>query len=132
MIFQVEVFWVVTPCSVVVGYQRFRGSCCRHLHGPLERWYPTTTLHGFTTQKTSTLNITSVKASKLVMLLALHYLERLPSLFCCAGNFGKIWSVCGQHEFQYIASGMYKYAYNYIYNFIRVFFCILNTINLYW
>jgi hypothetical protein len=22
---QVEVFWVVTPCSVVVGYQRFRG-----------------------------------------------------------------------------------------------------------
>jgi len=28
--FQV-VFWVVTPCSVVVGYQRFRGSCCLHL-----------------------------------------------------------------------------------------------------
>jgi hypothetical protein len=24
-IFQVEVFWLVTPCSVVVGYQRFRG-----------------------------------------------------------------------------------------------------------
>jgi hypothetical protein len=23
---QVEVFWVVTPCSVVVGYQRLRGS----------------------------------------------------------------------------------------------------------
>jgi hypothetical protein len=22
---QVEVFWIVTPCSVVVGYQRFRG-----------------------------------------------------------------------------------------------------------
>jgi hypothetical protein len=28
---QVEVFWVVTPCSVVVGYQRFRGPCCLHL-----------------------------------------------------------------------------------------------------
>jgi hypothetical protein len=28
MMFQVEVYWVVTPCSVVVGYQRFRGPCC--------------------------------------------------------------------------------------------------------
>jgi hypothetical protein len=25
---QVEVFCIVTPCSVVVGYQRFRGPCC--------------------------------------------------------------------------------------------------------
>jgi len=24
---QVEVFWVVTSCSVVVGYQRFRDPC---------------------------------------------------------------------------------------------------------
>jgi hypothetical protein len=24
-VFQVEVFWFVTPCRVVVGYQRFRG-----------------------------------------------------------------------------------------------------------
>jgi hypothetical protein len=31
--FQVEVFWVVTSCSVVVGYQRFRGPCCLHLQG---------------------------------------------------------------------------------------------------
>jgi len=22
---------IVTPCSVVVGYQRFRGPCCLHL-----------------------------------------------------------------------------------------------------
>jgi hypothetical protein len=28
---QVEVFWVVTPCSAVVGYQRFRSPCCIHL-----------------------------------------------------------------------------------------------------
>jgi hypothetical protein len=33
-------------------------------HGPLKRWYPTTTLHGVTTQKTSTSNSTTVKASK--------------------------------------------------------------------
>jgi len=26
-----EVFWVVSPCSVVVGYQRFRGPYCLHL-----------------------------------------------------------------------------------------------------
>jgi hypothetical protein len=38
----VEVFWVVTPCSVVVRYQRFGV------------WYPITTLNGVTTQKTST------------------------------------------------------------------------------
>jgi hypothetical protein len=31
--FQVEVFWVVTPCSVVVGYQRFGVPCCLHLQG---------------------------------------------------------------------------------------------------
>jgi hypothetical protein len=32
-LFQVEVFWVVTPCSVLVGYQRFRVPCCLHLQG---------------------------------------------------------------------------------------------------
>jgi hypothetical protein len=33
----VEVFWVVTPCSDVVGYQRFGGTCCLHLQGPKTR-----------------------------------------------------------------------------------------------
>jgi len=28
-----EIFWFVTPCSVVVKYQRFRGPYCPHLHG---------------------------------------------------------------------------------------------------
>jgi len=28
---QVEVFWIVKPCNVVVGYQRFGGPCCLHL-----------------------------------------------------------------------------------------------------
>jgi hypothetical protein len=30
---QVVVFGVVTPCSDVVGYQRFGGPCCVHLQG---------------------------------------------------------------------------------------------------
>jgi hypothetical protein len=30
--FQVEVVWVVTPCSVVVGYHRFRGPRCLYLY----------------------------------------------------------------------------------------------------
>jgi hypothetical protein len=38
---QVEVFWIVTPCIVVLGYQRFIGPRCRnvcilphHYHNP--------------------------------------------------------------------------------------------------
>jgi hypothetical protein len=72
VMFQVEIFCVVTSCIIVVGYQRFRGPCCLHFsmnlwnfgilpqhytasqprrwmqHGSLKRWYSTTTLHGFT------------------------------------------------------------------------------------
>jgi hypothetical protein len=29
---QVTVFWIVTPCSDVIGYRRFGGSFCLHLH----------------------------------------------------------------------------------------------------
>jgi len=28
VMFQVEVFWIVTPCSAVAGYQSVRGPCC--------------------------------------------------------------------------------------------------------
>jgi hypothetical protein len=31
--FQVDVFWIVMACSVVVGYQHFRGPRCFHLQG---------------------------------------------------------------------------------------------------
>jgi hypothetical protein len=31
LMLQVEVFCVMTPCSVVVGYQRFVGPFCLHL-----------------------------------------------------------------------------------------------------
>jgi hypothetical protein len=30
---QVEVFWVLTPRTVVVRHQRFRSPCCIHFHG---------------------------------------------------------------------------------------------------
>jgi hypothetical protein len=33
---QINVFWVVTPCSVVVGYQGFGGPCCLHIHFTLK------------------------------------------------------------------------------------------------
>jgi hypothetical protein len=29
----VAVFWVVTPCSDVIRYERFGGPCCLHLQG---------------------------------------------------------------------------------------------------
>jgi len=56
---QVEAFWIVTPCAVVVGYQSFGGLCYLHLQGqhvPPKRWYPSTTLYGATTQKTKNFN----------------------------------------------------------------------------
>jgi hypothetical protein len=33
---QVVVFWVVSPCSVVVGYKRFGWPCCPLFHFPLK------------------------------------------------------------------------------------------------
>jgi len=32
---QVVIFWVVTPCNDVVGYQRFGGPCCLHLQNTI-------------------------------------------------------------------------------------------------
>jgi len=73
LLVQVEVFWVMSPCSVAVVYQRFGGSYCLTLHteaawrqlGPPSSWwrwrqqgpskhrYPTATERGVTTQRTS-------------------------------------------------------------------------------
>jgi len=36
---QVEVFWIVIPCNVVVGYHCFRGPCCFHRQGEVEDIY---------------------------------------------------------------------------------------------
>jgi len=35
---EVQVFRVVMPCSVVVGYQHFGGPCCFHLKGLKWSW----------------------------------------------------------------------------------------------
>jgi hypothetical protein len=40
MMVQVDVFWVVPPCSVVVGGQRFGGPCCLHLQGEASNHFP--------------------------------------------------------------------------------------------
>jgi len=34
--FGVEVFCIVTPCNVVIVYQRFKGTCCLHLQGEVK------------------------------------------------------------------------------------------------
>jgi len=54
---KVEVICVVMSCITVLGCQRFGEPCCLHLQGeakPPKRWYPPTTLHDITIQKTST------------------------------------------------------------------------------
>jgi hypothetical protein len=33
LVIKVEVLWVVTLCSIVVGYKWFGGPCCFHLQG---------------------------------------------------------------------------------------------------
>jgi len=38
-LFQLDVFWVVTPCSVVVGYQHLTGPCCIHLQDEVLQWW---------------------------------------------------------------------------------------------
>jgi hypothetical protein len=35
-IVQVNIFWVVTPCSVAAGYKPFRGPYCHHLQGEVK------------------------------------------------------------------------------------------------
>jgi hypothetical protein len=54
VMFQIEVFWPMTPFNVVVGYQHFRGPVKTEAARTSESWSPTTTPHGVTAQKTST------------------------------------------------------------------------------
>jgi len=50
---QVVVFCVVT-CKDVIGYKRFEGLCCLHLHPEVEAAKPFTSVHGDTVQRTTT------------------------------------------------------------------------------
>jgi len=42
---EVEVSWVVGPCSVMVGCHRFGRPCCLHFHGETLVSYHNTTRH---------------------------------------------------------------------------------------
>jgi len=63
----------MTPCSAVVGYQRFHAASVFRVkwrwvqHGPLKRRYPTTALHGVITCVTSIWIFTAVKTSNLTI-----------------------------------------------------------------
>jgi len=54
VMFQVEVFWFVTPCNIVVGYFLHLNPEDGSSMDLLKLWYPTITLHIFITQRTST------------------------------------------------------------------------------
>jgi len=56
---EIALFWVVTWCSVAVGYHRFGARCCFHLQGPK------TTLHGIRTQKTTNSIFTAIVIDKM-------------------------------------------------------------------
>jgi len=61
---QFEFFWIAMLCSIMIGYQHFRGPCCLHHQGGLLKcWYPTTTLHGITTHKITTWRLPMRKGS---------------------------------------------------------------------
>jgi hypothetical protein len=62
---RVVVFWVVTPCSENLVASIFRMKWRWRQHGPPKRRYPTTTLLGVTTQKTSTWIFIAVKTPNL-------------------------------------------------------------------
>jgi len=47
---QAEVFWLVPPCSVAVGYESYR---IWKQQDPPKHWIPIATAHSFTAQKSS-------------------------------------------------------------------------------
>jgi hypothetical protein len=66
-------------------------------HGHLKHWYPTTKLHGVTTQKSSTWNITAVKVSKFAPPPPI-YVRWSPGFgtpYLCVWNLAWWWMICG-------------------------------------
>jgi len=85
MMIQVVVFWVVTLCSNMVEHLCFKEPCCLSLQGeieystlywrwrqqdPVKCWYPTTSLHGITMQKT----ISCLSGSSVIMIFCVVFL----------------------------------------------------------
>jgi hypothetical protein len=80
-----QLFWVVTTCNVVVAY--------KPSGEPLKRWYPTTKLHGVTTQKNSTWNIIAVRISNLDSETSMVKLQLTGSLQSEDGGIMDLWNV---------------------------------------
>lgn len=64
------VFWDVTPYSLIDQYQHFGEICCIHLQdllaaGSFKYWYPSTRMHGATSQKNVILMFTTTRTSNL-------------------------------------------------------------------
>jgi hypothetical protein len=60
--------------------------CCGWQHGPLKRWYPTTTLQGIITQMTLTWIFTATKASKLASRISYLYVYFFPWLLLTSAD----------------------------------------------
>jgi hypothetical protein len=109
--FKSRSFWVVTSSSVVVRHQRFRcPSCLHHTEDggimDLRNSYPTTTLLGVTTQKTSTWSLSFVVPlpfsycacvlKRMQNTQSLHYDLQVPtSEWWCTQNFCPL--LCCRH-----------------------------------
>jgi hypothetical protein len=73
------VLWQDTNVSEVRVASIFTSHWRWRQHGPLKRWYPTyptTTLYGFTTQKTSAWIFTAVKTSNLFVICTLQLFRK--------------------------------------------------------
>jgi hypothetical protein len=73
---QVEVFWVVTACSVPVGYQHFRGPCCLHLQGEVI---------GITTQKVSSQDASDCLSNCIIRVSNILFLFIKQCIITCIG-----------------------------------------------
>jgi hypothetical protein len=72
--FQVEVFWIVTMRSVIVGYQRFGGLCCLCLQGEVKM------KTAWTSQTTTSFHNTTQRHNPEDLDLNLHHRKNLKSL----------------------------------------------------
>jgi len=72
VLMQDEVFWVVTPCSVVVGYQRFGGPCCSHLHFTLKTEAAWTSVKASNTSVTNNTSLEETNIIYVLLVLVFH------------------------------------------------------------